>query len=554
MRLLLLIIFSLFFQVSFSQVLNWELTIGPEPGSQNFTKVRNVNDSVFQALGRSNNDFVLVRFDKHGNNFGFLNLDTLASTIGPQDHLATSSNGFLLVGGNSSGRTWIGSFDSLGNPKWEHILNLTGGNSDFHKVRELNDGGYLAIGDRLTDTNQYFQDVYAGRFDSLGNILWEKYFPILFNQSAHDFVEMPDGSFFISGYSETVALGATPYIMQIDIKGNLIAEHYPQINGFSNMDINYSRIDLMKNGSAVMIGHSSDPINSKRAFIISFDTMSTVIWDTIFFKGSTSVIKPLETGGAFYQGYTLDSGIFLLELDGNGNGVKYFNQANGLQKTMFDIELSSEGFMIGVGKDGTPGQSLTNELYAARYDSVGEAFVPDYCTWNLPEAAFYYDYQAPILTLYDSSFSGLQYHDSIYQYQWYTSQGDTSFSDSLLTLFDTSGNNTLDVTLIVSNWHGCMDTITRNLDFQVSGAEHMLNENAIRMYPNPAESVLSFELKDRRYEDFDIRILDLHGKVVHSTKTLSSATILDISFLSSGMYILEVQSQKDIFRKKWVKQ
>ncbi len=135
MRILFLTILIFCVQNLIAQVLNWEQTLGPDPGSQSFRNVLQVNDSIFQALGRSNNDFVLVRFDKNGTNFNFLNLDTLSSTIAPQDHLSTSNLGFLLVGGNSSGRTWIGSFDSTGNPKWEHILNLNGGNSDFQKVK-----------------------------------------------------------------------------------------------------------------------------------------------------------------------------------------------------------------------------------------------------------------------------------------------------------------------------------------------------------------------------------------------------------------------------------
>ncbi len=417
----------------------------------------------------------------------------------------------------------------------------------------MNDGGYLAIGDRLTDTNQFFQDVYAARFDSTGNILWEKHFPLLNNQTAHDFVEMPNGSFFISGYSETVALGATPYILQIDIKGNLIAEYYPQINGFSNMDINYSRIDLMKDGKAIMAGHSSDPIQSRNAFLIMVDSLANIQWDTIFFQGSNYKIKSLSNGGVFSQGFTLDSALFLFELDQNGIGQNHFRLPYGYQKQFNDLGLTTSGFMIGVGIEQEPNPSFT-DLYAARYDSVSEAFVPNYCNWNLPKAGFNFDYQAPILTLYDSSFSGLQYHDSIYQHQWYTSQGDTSFSDSLLTLFDTSGNNTLDVTLIVSNWHGCMDTITKNLDFQVNGVEHMLNENAIRMYPNPTSVIIRFVLRENRIDKYSVRILDLHGRVMQVKQSHGEQMEMDISAFSSGIYIAEINFASGKIRKKLVKQ
>ena len=111
----------------------------------------------------------------------------------------------------------------------------------------------------------------------------------------------------------------------------------------------------------------------------------------------------------------------------------------------------------------------------------------------------------------------------------------------------------MDVTLIVTNWHGCKDTISRTLDFKVSATQSTTQDYAVKMYPNPANEVLRFEIRDRRIENFSVHILDLHGRELLSKKSQSETQELSIEHLPSGVYVAEIRTDLGETRKQLIK-
>jgi hypothetical protein len=78
-----------------------------------------------------------------------------------------------------------------------------------------------------------------------------------------------------------------------------------------------------------------------------------------------------------------------------------------------------------------------------------------------------------------------------------------------------------------------------------------LSENTIRfsIWPNPTERYLNLEFE--QIQSAMIQIKDLNGKVIIlENMAINSSYLLDISSLSSGMYLLEVENdlQKSIVR------
>ena len=74
-------------------------------------------------------------------------------------------------------------------------------------------------------------------------------------------------------------------------------------------------------------------------------------------------------------------------------------------------------------------------------------------------------------------------------------------------------------------------------------------ESAISVFPNPASAVLEVELSDSNIRF--ARIFSLNGQLLRSFECGSAKTVLDLSPLTAGLYMLEVQdSEGNLFKEK----
>ena len=69
------------------------------------------------------------------------------------------------------------------------------------------------------------------------------------------------------------------------------------------------------------------------------------------------------------------------------------------------------------------------------------------------------------------------------------------------------------------------------------------------VYPNPTQNKVNVTLENMTEGDATILILDITGKVMSNTQQPLSegynALILDVANLSSGLYYIKVQSQRE---------
>ena len=100
----------------------------------------------------------------------------------------------------------------------------------------------------------------------------------------------------------------------------------------------------------------------------------------------------------------------------------------------------------------------------------------------------------------------------------------------------------LDFTSTITSELGDVDV--QSFNFVVS--EVADNNTAIKIYPNPVNDILNIKL-DRLLSEFSIDILDVSGKVIFSSyKFLNNDLVsLDLSHLSSSMYMLVISHEKD---------
>ena len=83
------------------------------------------------------------------------------------------------------------------------------------------------------------------------------------------------------------------------------------------------------------------------------------------------------------------------------------------------------------------------------------------------------------------------------------------------------------------------------LESQQTGID-MVNKDRINIYPNPTSGLITIELEDLTYNELNILVTDVLGKVVY-TKQLDAINVneeLDLSNHTSGVYFVKVYNDK----------
>ena len=130
---------------------------------------------------------------------------------------------------------------------------------------------------------------------------------------------------------------------------------------------------------------------------------------------------------------------------------------------------------------------------------------------------------------------------NFYTYQWFR-------NDTAITAISSgSASAVLPVsipgfyTVVVSDANGCFDT---SASFQypipdtTTGITNVAGSTAIRIYPNPANSVLNIDAP----VSVHVSILTAEGRVIMAQK---AATAINVDMLSPGMYIIMIYDDND---------
>ena len=133
-------------------------------------------------------------------------------------------------------------------------------------------------------------------------------------------------------------------------------------------------------------------------------------------------------------------------------------------------------------------------------------------------------------------------------YSWNFGDGITSSIASPSHTYTTSGTYT--ITLIASN---CIFSHTITKTIQVGALS--INENAVgtfEFYPNPTTNQITIKV-DNQLLGSVYTIYDTIGKSVLNGKISSELNAIDLGNLSNGVYIIEVASEGNYFKNKFIK-
>jgi len=104
-------------------------------------------------------------------------------------------------------------------------------------------------------------------------------------------------------------------------------------------------------------------------------------------------------------------------------------------------------------------------------------------------------------------------------------------------------------TIIVTDSNLCSKADSIEVSYTVSINE-ILNIYSINIYPNPANDNIIIEAPQKS----QIEILNIQGQLIKSIATNNNKTIVDISALAKGIYMVKVQSENGVVNKKLVVQ
>jgi PKD repeat protein len=133
-------------------------------------------------------------------------------------------------------------------------------------------------------------------------------------------------------------------------------------------------------------------------------------------------------------------------------------------------------------------------------------------------------------------------------YSWNFGDGITSSIANPSHTYTTSGTYT--ITLIASN---CIFSHTITKTIQIGALS--INENAVgnfKFYPNPTTNQITLKV-DNQLLGSVYTIYDTIGKSVLNGKINSELHVIDLGNLSNGVYIIEVASEGNYFKNKFIK-
>ncbi|MBP6658006.1 MAG: T9SS type A sorting domain-containing protein [Bacteroidia bacterium] len=273
------------------------------------------NDGGYALIGNTDtrgygmNDFSLIKLNTIGDTSWIKTFGSTQSELGWAIQ-QTNDSGYILVGETSGFNAsvvdiYIVKTDINGDTLWTWVSGIP--NADFAKsVKQTGDGGFIVAG-MCYDTVGGNYETLLLKFDSEGDLIWEKRLHNLNENTANSLMVLPDGGFVIGGTIESNSNFYNMYLVRTDSLGDTLWTK--DFGGTSNYELGYS-IALTADGGYIIAG-SSDMNMTNAAYIVKVDSagnLSTGIRKVnsqsdfiVFPNPATSLLNIVNNSGKFQK-------------------------------------------------------------------------------------------------------------------------------------------------------------------------------------------------------------------------------------------------------------
>jgi len=170
-----------------------------------------------------------------------------------------------------------------------------------------------------------------------------------------------------------------------------------------------------------------------------------------------------------------------------------------------------------------------------------ETEVNEYYSFDLPENVFIDNDFEDVLTISASLASGEELP------AWLT------FDSDLMQFSGTPGEvQSIDIKLTATDIFGEEISDIFNLNVKNSVSVSVLEEQSVFVYPNPTSDIITVQISGNNVKA-NIKIENINGKVILNKSINSNSADINLSEYAAGIYIVEVEINNNIIRKRIVK-
>jgi hypothetical protein len=569
-------------------------------------------DANWDATGMSW-DYWIIKINAFGNkewdkDFGGTGDDFALTTI------QTSDGGYMAggwsvsaIGGNKTEATcgnydyWIVKTDSAGNKLWDKVFG--GPYSEWlYSILGTTDGGFALGGwsDSDTGCNKSStnwsgpgggKDYWLVKIDSAGTKLWDKnyggfdddWFITMSHTSDNGFVMIGRTESGIGG-DKTEPIWSFPYsdfwVVKVDSAGN--KQWDKDFGGLDNEDELGNIIQTVDTGylfagasySDIGGNKTENNLADEQTWIVKTDSLGNKIFDkTIFTNCHDEIGFAFQSSGGCYtvMNYNFSgctAGGYKSEAPWN-NSYDYWI-AKFCDSTLIP-PIASVNVVLSICP-GTCTNFINQSLYAISYQWNFNGATPDTSTEINPTNICYqtpgsYDVQliainangsdtltlANYITVYPTPppQSITQSGDTLFaltgsaSYQWYFNTNIIVSATNYFYIATQSGN----YSVVAADSNGCeVEAVMNNV---IAENQLAVGNGQLTIFPNPVSETLDIHGLDLNSKH-EISIFNLVGEKVFSA--VNCKLPIANCQLSSGMYYIEITSDKKIFRMKFLKQ
>jgi hypothetical protein len=420
-----------------------------------------------------------------------------------------------MTGGTESTTNGFGDIliiktDATGNIQWQKIA----GGSDYdngYDVRQTTDGGYIICGFQYTDSITT-DDACLMKLDASGNVSWMKKYTGSADEYFYTVEQTADGG-YITGGETYYNPGDEALILKTDASGNV---QWAKAYG-GGTDYWVVRIMNDVSGNYFVAGTASQP-NYLNAWLAKLDNSGTPVWSNTYAGAGTlednCIWATRTSDGGFVLGggsesFTPDYECFLLKTDSTGGpewSKRYGGSSN--DNVVQIVQTADGGFVFGANTLSFGGGA---SAYLVKTNAVGTST----CNENIPA--------------------------------FITTNVTTAVSAASINASTISNSTTTSMTAASQPFTETTQCLTVGADEIETG------ENEILIYPNPASGRLTVGSRQSAVES--IELFDMTGRRAFSQQQTTNSNLqsIDISSLTSGMYIVRIRTENREVLKKLVK-
>lgn len=454
---------------------------------------------------------------------------------------------------------WILKCDSLYNIIWQRTI---GGNhyDVFSDIILTSDSSIMLFGTSCSDIsgekseNTYGEcDYWMVKLDMSGAIIWQKTIGGAGYESASSIMELNDGTFLLAGYSKSDSSGLKTedsrgyydyWLLRMDNQGNIL---WDKTYGGSEFDF-LGGMTVMNDSLIILTGKSNSPASGEKTqnpygnydfWVVCTDLNGTILWDkTLGGNGIEYNCYPLTSGNYIYIFGTSESNIsgvksensrgendvWIIKLDINGNiiwdktigGNSYDGVSSGYISQNGSIILAC-GSSSGISGEKTEPLRGVHDYWIIAIDTTGNIL------WQKTFGG----------TLGEVSTSILEFSNGKYLIVGYSESGVSGDKTS----FNKGGDDFWLIEFEVGTG------IAKNTGYR----------NIINLFPNPANDIITIHIESES-TILGTSITDIHGQHIRNIELQQNRGKVDVSDLTSGVYIIRINFQDDqVIVKRFVK-